>query len=113
MEEQFKEATRSDCSYVEGGILTSLEHAIEKRADQFASMKKIVLRENYKLHMISQLRKAIMKRSRFTNNVNRSGKPADKTAYKIQRKLVAELNKEAKPFLKKQITDLLLKVKEV
>ena len=41
-----------------------------------------------------------MKRSRFTNNVNKSGKPADKTAYKIQRKLVAELNKEAKPFLK-------------
>ena len=53
MEEQFKEATRSDCSYVEGGILTSLQHVIEKRADQFPPMKKIVLRTNDKLHMTS------------------------------------------------------------
>ena len=100
MEEQFKEATRSDCSYIDGGNLTSLQHVIERRANQFAPMKKNVLRENDKLHTDMQLRKAIMKRSRFTNNVNRCGKPADKTAYKIQRKLVAELNKEAKPFLK-------------
>ena len=80
MEEQFKEATRSDCSYIDGGNLTSLQHVIEKRADQFPPMKKIVLRENDKLHMTSQLRKAIIKRSPFTNNVNKSGKPADKTA---------------------------------
>ena len=80
MEEQFKEATRSDCSYIEGGNLTSLQHVIEKRADQFASMKKIVLREDDKPHMASQLRNAIMKRSRFRNKVNKSGKPADKTA---------------------------------
>ena len=33
-EEQFKEAIRSDCSYIEGGNLTSLQHVIEKRLDQ-------------------------------------------------------------------------------
>ena len=35
-EEQFKEAIRSDCSYIEGGNLTSLQRVIEKRLDQFA-----------------------------------------------------------------------------
>ena len=50
MEEQFKEATRSDCSYIDGGNLTSLQHVIERRANQFAPMKKNVLRENDKLH---------------------------------------------------------------
>ena len=43
--------------------------------------------------MASQLRKATM--------ANKSGKPADKTAYKTQRNLVIKLNKEAKKsFLK-------------
>ena len=45
-------------------------------------MKKIVLRGKNKPHMISQLRKAIMKRPQFKNKANKSGKPADKTAYK-------------------------------
>ena len=39
MEEQFKEAIRSDCSYNEGGNLTSVKHVIEKRLDQFAPTK--------------------------------------------------------------------------
>ena len=46
--------------------------------------------------MTSHLRKAIMKRSRLKNKANKSGKPADKTAYKTQRNLVVKLNKEAK-----------------
>ena len=56
-------------------------------------MKKIVLRENDKPHMTSQLRNAIMKRSRLKNKANKRGKPADKTAYKTQRNLVIKLNK--------------------
>ena len=39
----FTEAIRSDCSYIELGNLTSLQDVIEKRLDQFAPMKKIVL----------------------------------------------------------------------
>ena len=91
-EDQFKEAIISDCSYIEYGNLTSLQHVIEKRLDQFAPIKKIVLRENDKPHMTSQLRKAIIKRSRLNNKANKSGKPADKT----QRNFVVKLNKEAK-----------------
>ena len=33
--------------------------------------------------MTSQLRKAIMKRSRLKNKANKSSKPANKTAYKM------------------------------
>ena len=104
--EQFKEAIRPNCSYIEGGNLTSLQHVIEKRFDQFALMKKIVLLGNNKPHMTFQLRKAIMKRFWLKNKANKSGKPADKTTYKIQRNLVVKLNKEAKKsFLENQITE--------
>ena len=52
--------------------------------------------------MTSQLRKAIIKRSRLKNKANKSGKPADKTAYKTQTNFAVKLNKEAKKsFLKK------------
>ena len=60
-EEQFKEAIRSNCSYIEGGNLTSLQHVIDKRLDQFAPMKNIVLRGKNKSYMTCQLRKVIMK----------------------------------------------------
>ena len=54
--------------------------------------------------MTSQLRKTMMKRSWL--KANKSGKPADKIAYKKQRELVIKLNKKAKKcFLKKQITE--------
>ena len=47
-----------------------------------------------------------MKRSRLKNKANKRGKPADETAYKTQRNLVALLNKEArKSFLKNQKTE--------
>ena len=36
-------------------------------------MKKIILRGNNKPHMTSQLRNAIMKRSRLKNKANKSG----------------------------------------
>ena len=43
-----------------------------------------------------QLKKATMKRSILKNKVNKSGKPADKTAYKKHMYLVDKLSKEAK-----------------
>ena len=49
-----------------------------------------------------------MKRSRLNlaNKANKSGKPADKTAYKKQRNLVVKSNKEAKKaFLKNKIRE--------
>ena len=105
-EEQFQETIRPDCSHIEGGNLTSLQHVSEKSLDQFAPLKKIVLRGNNKPQMTSQLRKAIMKRSRLKNKANKSGKPANKTAYKTQRNLVVKSNKEPKKsFLKNQITE--------
>ena len=56
--------------------------------------------------MTPQLRKAIMKRSRLKNKANKSGKLADKTAYKTQRNLVVKLYKETKKsFLKNQIIE--------
>ena len=59
-------------------------------------MKKIHLRRNKKPHITSQLRKALMKRSRRKDKTNKSVKPADKTVYKTQRNLVAKLNEKAK-----------------
>ena len=51
--------------------------------------------------MTSQLRKSIMKKCRLKGKANKSGKPADKTAYKTRRNLVVKLNKGAKKsFLK-------------
>ena len=66
-------------------------------------MKKIVLRGNDKPHMTSQLKRGIMKGSRLKKQIkaNKSGKPADKTAYKTHRNLVVEEAK--KSFLKTQI----------
>ena len=76
-EEQFKEAVRSDCSYIEDGNLASLQHGIKKRLDQFPPVKRMGLHGNNKPNMTSQLRKAIMKRSRLRNKENKSGKPTD------------------------------------
>ena len=85
-EEQFKEIIISDCSYTEGANLISLQHLI-KRLDQFAPLKKILLHGNNKSHMISQLRKAIIKRTRLKIKANKSGKSADRTAYKTHRQI--------------------------
>ena len=47
-EEQFKEAIRSDCSYIDDGNLASLHHVIKKRLDQFPPVKKMGLHGNNK-----------------------------------------------------------------
>ena len=57
-------------------------------------MKKLVLHGNNKPHLKSQLRKAIMKRSRFKNKANKTGRPAGKTAYYTQINLVVKLYEE-------------------
>ena len=106
-EKRFKEAIRSDSSYIEGGHLTLLQNVIEKRLNQFAPVMNIVICGDDKPHMTSQLRKAIMKRFRLKNKANKSGKPADKTVYKKQRNVVLKLNKKAKnSFLRNQITEI-------
>ena len=105
-EDQFKKSIRSDSSCIEVGNLNSLQNVIEKRLNQFAPLKQITLRGNNKPHMTSQLRKAIMKRSRLKNKANKSGKLDDKIAYKKQRNLVVKLNKDIKKsFLRSQITE--------
>ena len=105
-EEQFRESIKSDSSYIEVGNLNSLQKVIEKRFDQFAPLKQITLRGNNKPHMTSDLRKAIMKRSRLKNKANKSGNLVDIIAFKKQRNLVVRLNKNAKKnFLKSQITE--------
>lgn len=50
--EQFKEAVRSDSSYIANDNLTSLQNVTEKNLNKFASIKKIVLP-----HMESQAKK--------------------------------------------------------
>ena len=61
---------------------------------------------NNKPHMTSQLRKAIMKRSRLKNKANKSGKLDDKIAYEKHRNFVVKLNKDTKKsFLRSQITE--------
>ena len=75
--------------HFKGGNLNSLQHVLEKRLDQFASMKKIVLRGNNKPHVTSQLRKAIMKRSQLKHKANKSGKPTLNGVFPDELKLPA------------------------
>ena len=42
-----------------------------------------------KPHLASQFRKAIMERSKFKNKGNKIGKPADKTAYEEEKKILS------------------------
>ena len=55
-----------------------------------------ILKGNHKPHYNKNLRKAIMKRSRLKNKVNRSKDPVDIANYKKQRNLVVPLNRQAK-----------------
>ena len=52
-----------------------------KKARLICSCEKYRFSVKNKLHIISQLRKAIMKRSTFKNKANTGYKPADKKAY--------------------------------
>ena len=54
------------------------------------------VRGNHKPHINKELRKGIMKRSRFKNKANQTKKPIDITNFKKQRNYVVNLNKQAK-----------------
>ena len=103
-EEKFKEAIRL---FLHCGWQLNFSSTCNwKKARSICSNEKDVLRGNNKPHMTSQLRKAIMKRSRLKNKANTSGKPDDKAAYKTQRNLVVKWTKRAKKcFLKNHITE--------
>ena len=58
-----------------------------------APIKQSKLRGNAKPHVSETLKKEIMKRSRFKNKVNTSGKDEDTRSYSIQRNKVSKLIK--------------------
>ena len=61
-----------------------------------ALKKKKILRGNEKPHMNKNLRRAIMKRSKLKNKVNKTKNPLDIMNYKKQHNYVTKLNKTAK-----------------
>ena len=64
--------------------------------DRHAPMKTKFFRPNNIPHMTKELRQAIMKRSRLKNLANKTKNPEHMAAYKRQRNLVANLNRQAK-----------------
>ena len=64
--------------------------------NKHAPKKKKVFRRNEKPHMNKNLRRAIMKRSKLKNKVNKTKHPLDIMNYKKQRNYVTKLNKTAK-----------------
>ena len=65
------------------------------KLNKHAPKKRKWVRVNHKLH-INKLRKAIMKRSRLKNKVNKTEKPTDISNFKKQCHYVVNLNKQAK-----------------
>ena len=61
-----------------------------------ALIKTSKVRGNTQPYVNKNLRKEIMKRSNLKNTANKSGKTEDKKRYKIQRNVVAKLNKKLK-----------------
>ena len=64
--------------------------------NKYAPKKKNLIRGNNKPHMNEMLSQAIMKRSRLKNKANKTKNHLDIRNYKKQRKIVVNLNKEAK-----------------
>ena len=67
-------------------------------------LRKKSLEVKKKPHCSGELRKAIMKRSRFKNVSRKSGKPEDRRAYQKQRNLVVKLNSQHKKSYFRSIT---------
>ena len=100
-----KEAIRSDCSYIEGGNLTSLQHVIEKRLDQLLLWKRSfyveIINPTWHLNWEKLSWKDLDLKIKQIKAVNLLIKQLIR-----QRNLVVKLNKEAKKsFLKNQITE--------
>ena len=64
--------------------------------DRHAHMKTKFLRSNNSPHITKELRQAIMKKSRLKNLANKTKNPEYMAAYKRQRDLVVNLNRQAK-----------------
>ena len=64
--------------------------------DAHSPRKPKVLRDNHKPDVDKNLRKAIMKRSKFKNKANRTKLQDDIAKYKKQRNLVVKLNRDSK-----------------
>ena len=72
-------------------------HSItESVLQKHASLKQRVIIGNNKPHIKSELRKAIMTRTRLRNQASRSGLDQDYKKYKRQRNLVVNMNRKAK-----------------
>ena len=90
-------------------FLQDLQHGLNNIAkftefnDEFKAIlnnqaltKQSTLCGNTKPHINKSLRKEIMKRSKFKNKANKSGKEEDKGLYNIQRNKVSRLNNKLK-----------------
>ena len=64
--------------------------------DRHAPMKTKFLSPNNSPHITKELRQAIMKRSRLNNLANKTKNPEYMAAYKRQRSLIVNLNRQAK-----------------
>ena len=75
---------------------SDFHHAFTTTLDRHAPMKTRFLRPNNSPHITKELRQAIMKRSRLKNIANKTKNPEHVAAYKRQRNLVVNLNRQAK-----------------
>ena len=64
--------------------------------NKYFPKKRKWVRDNHKLDINKDLRKAIMKRSRLKNKAIKTEKPIDISNFKRQRDYVVNLNKQAK-----------------
>ena len=74
----------------------SFENILQTVLDRHAPMKCKYIRGNEKPHMNANLKKAIMKHSRLWNVYRKSKCPSDLNAYRVQKNLVSNLNKNEK-----------------
>ena len=76
-----------------------LFHSVtETELQKHAPLKQRVIRRNNKPHIKSDLRKAIMTRTRLKNRANKSGSGEDYKKYKRQRNLIVSMNIKAKRY---------------
>ena len=76
------------------GNFSDFNNEFKNTLNNHAPIKSSKVRGNTKPHVNKILRKKIMKRSNLKNIASKSGKIEDKKRYKIQRNVVAKLNKK-------------------
>ena len=73
----------------------ALHSVTESVSQEHAPLKQRIVRENNKPHVKSDMRKAIMTRTRLKTRVNKSGNDEDRKKYKQQRNLIVSMNRKA------------------